>query len=112
MLDLLCEDIVHEVNQGKERHGKILFGEFLQHMDRCYDEQLTALTFFQSEDPQRFAVEFVVEGTYKKTDDGLPEAKQQKYSLPAASFLTIKNGWIGKVVTYYNLPKWVELVSR
>lgn len=112
MLDLLSEDIIHEVNQGKERHGKVLFSDFLQHMDRCYDEQLTDLTFYQCEDPQKFAIEFLVEGTYKKTDEGLPEAKQQKYSIPAASFITIKNCQIRKVVTYYNLPKWIDLVSR
>lgn len=111
MLNTLSENIIHEVNQGKERHGKKLFADFLQHMDTCYDENLTEIFIYQTQDPSRIAAEFIVNGTYKRTDSGLPEARNQKYSLPAAAFFTIKNEKIEKIVTYYNLPKWVELVS-
>lgn len=111
MLNTLSENIIHEVNQGKERQGKKLFADFLQHMDTCYDENLTEIFIYQTQDPTRIAAEFIVNGTYKKTDSGLPEARNQKYSLPAAAFFTIKNEKIEKIVTYYNLPKWVELVS-
>lgn len=111
MLNALSENIIHEVNQGKERHGKPLFSEFLKHMDVCYDENLTHITLYQTKDPNKIAAEFIVNGTYKKTDSDLPEAKNQKYSLPAAAFFTLNNDKIEKIVTYYNLPKWIELVS-
>lgn len=110
MLDLLSEDIRHDANQGDSRVGKELFREFLAHMDRCYDETLTEMLFFAEPTDQRVAVEFVVNGTYKSTDEGLPEATGQKYVLPAGAFLDVKDGKISRVTTYYNLPLWEKMV--
>lgn len=110
MLDLLSEDIRHDANQGDSRVGKELFREFLAHMDRCYDETLTEMVFFAEPTDQRVAVEFVVNGTYKSTDEGLPEATGQKYVLPAGAFLDVKDGKISRVTTYYNLPLWEKMV--
>jgi len=45
------------------------------------------------------------------TDPGLPEAKGQKYVLPAGSFFTLRNGKIARVTTYYNLQEWIRQVS-
>ncbi len=110
MLDLLGEDIRHDANQGDSRVGKELFREFLAHMDRCYDETLTEMVFFAEPADQRVAVEFIVNGTYKSTDEGLPEATGQKYVLPAGAFLDVKDGKISRVTTYYNLPLWEKMV--
>jgi steroid delta-isomerase-like uncharacterized protein len=111
MLDLLHPDIKHEANQGDTRIGKALFTEFLAHMERCYDEQLTDMVFFSEPSNQRVAVEFVVNGTYISTDSDLPEAKGQQYVLPAGAFLEVTDGKIARVTTYYNLPLWMEMVS-
>lgn len=112
MLDLLHDEIRHDANQGDARHGKQLFTEFLAHMDRCYAEILTDMVFFAEPTDSRVAVEFVVNGTYKSTDGDLPEAKGQKYILPAGAFLELKEGKISRVTTYYNLPYWMEQVSK
>jgi len=45
------------------------------------------------------------------TDEGLPEAKGQRYSLPAGSFLTLRDGRITRITTYYNLADWMRQVS-
>ncbi len=111
MLSLLHPDIRHEANQGDVRIGLAQFEAFLEKMDECYDETLTELVFFTSADPTRIAVEFVVNGVYKKNDDGLPPAQNQAYVLPAGAFLTVENGKITRVTTYYNLTLWMELVS-
>ncbi|MFN6086429.1 MAG: nuclear transport factor 2 family protein [Fluviicola sp.] len=111
MLDLLHPDVKHEANQGDTRVGKQLFTEFLAHMDTCYDEKLTDMVFFSEESNTRVAVEFVVNGIYKSTDSDLPEAKGQKYVLPAGAFLEIKDGLIYRITTYNNLPLWMELVE-
>ena len=112
MLDLLSEDVAHHVNEGKIRRGKALFAEFNAHMTRCYRENLTDLVVFASEDGSRAAAEFVVNGTYLATDDGLPEAKGQQYVLPAGSFFSLDEGKITRVTTYYNLADWLAQVSR
>ena len=60
----------------------------------------------------RAAAEFVVNGTYLKTDEGLPEAKGQTYRLPAGTFFTIRDGKIARVTTYYNLSDWMRQVGQ
>ena len=112
MLSLLHPEVRHEPNQGEPRIGIELFTEFLQHMDESYEETLTEMVFFDEPTGERVAVEFVVNGIYKKGEEGLPEAHNQTYILPAAAFLGLKDGKISRVTTYYNLPLWIQLVSE
>lgn len=111
MLALLDENIRHEPNQGEARIGRALYEQFLQHMDETYEEELTDLVFMSEATGTRFACEFVVNGVYKKNEEGLPPARNQTYVLPAGAFLEVKNGKITRVTTYYNLPLWIQLVS-
>ncbi|WP_235865431.1 ketosteroid isomerase-related protein [Alloyangia mangrovi] len=111
MLELLSADIAHHVNEGQIRSGKTKFAEFCAHMSHCYDENLTDLVIFEAEGGTRAAAEFTVNGTYLRTDAGLPEAKGQTYHLPAGSFFSLENGKITRVVTYYNLADWIRQVS-
>lgn len=112
MLALLHPEVRHEPNQGEPRIGIELFTEFLRHMDESYEETLTDMFFFVEPTDERVAVEFVVNGIYKKGEEGLPEAHNQTYILPAAAFLGLKDGKISRVTTYYNLPLWIQLVSE
>ena len=111
MISLLHPEIRHESNQGDVRIGIEKFIDFLKKMDECYDENLTDMVFFTEPSNQRIAVEFTVNGIYKKADDDLPPAHNQTYVLPAAAFLELKDGKISRVTTYYNLTLWLELVS-
>lgn len=111
MLDCLAEDVAHDVNQGERRIGKDAFKSFSIHMARCYREELGDMVLFVSEDGNRAAAEYTVRGTYLASDEGLPEAKGQTYSLPAGSFFQIEEGLITRVTTYYNLPEWIRQVS-
>lgn len=111
MQSLLDENVRHEPNQGEPRTGLELFRKFQEHMEKCYEETLTDMVFFSEPAGKRVAVEFVVNGTYKVTDEGLPEATGQKYVLPAAAFLEVSNGKITRITTYYNLPLWESLVG-
>ena len=112
MLAELSEAFVHNVNEGGTRTGKERFAEFGAHMAECYRENLTDIVLFATPDGTRGAAEFVVNGTYLKTDEGLPEAKGQTYRLPAGSFFTIRDGKIARVTTYYNLADWTRQVSQ
>ncbi len=111
MLDCVADDVAHHVNEGLVRVGKEAFAEFCAHMSRCYDETLTDLVVFEAEGGARAAAEFIVNGTYLQTDDGLPQATGQGYRLPAGSFFSVADGRITRVVTYYNLADWVRQVS-
>ncbi|GAB3931358.1 ketosteroid isomerase-related protein [Larkinella terrae] len=111
MLALVSPDIRHEPNQGEARIGIEKFSDFVLHMDESYDETLTDLVFFTEPADRRVAVEFVVNGVYKKAEDGLPAATNQTYVVPAAAFLEVADGKITRVTTYYNLPGWIKAVS-
>ena len=111
MLDCLSDDVVHDVNEGERRRGRALFGEFLQHMERCYREQLRDIVIMTGDVPGRVSAEYVVHGTYVATDEGLPPARGQTYVLPAGSFFEIADGRIRRVTTYYNLRNWIRQVG-
>ena len=112
MLALLHDEIEHHVNEGGIRRGKALFADFNAHMSESYKETLTDRVIFANEAGDRAAAEFVVNGTYLKTDEGLPEAKGQTYRLPAGTFFTIRDGKIARVTTYYNLFDWMRQVGQ
>lgn len=111
MAACVSEDLNHFVNEGDKRGGRKAFAEFIAHMDECYDERLTDIVIMPSADDTRAAAEFIVNGTYKKTDPGLPDARGQKYRLPAGAFFDVKDGEIRRVTTYYNLKEWIRQVS-
>ncbi len=110
-LALLTDDVVHDVNQGERQVGKQAFARFMEHMNRCYRERLTDMVVMASEDGTRAAAEFVVNGEYLATDEGLPEAKGQTYRLPAGAFFDIRDGKVARVANYYNLNDWIAQVG-
>jgi steroid delta-isomerase-like uncharacterized protein len=111
MLDCVAEDVEHRVNEGGVRRGRAKFAEFCSHMGVSYREELKDMVIFASDDGTRGAAEFVVHGEYLQTDPGLPEAKGQRYILPAGGFFDIKDGKIARVTTFYNLNDWIAQVS-
>ena len=112
MIACLDPDVAHHVNEGAIRVGHDKFRAFCAHMDRCYSENLTDIVVMANADGTRAAAEFIVNGTYKETDEGLPEARGQTYRLPAGGFFSVEHGRITRVVTYYNLADWTAQVSR
>ena len=111
MLAELTENVAHHVNEGQIRTGKAQFKAFCMHMNVSYRENLTDLVVLSNADHTRGAAEYIVNGTYLKTDAWLPEARGQSYKLPAGSFFELENGKISRVTTYYNLADWTAQVT-
>lgn len=111
MLACVTEDLEHHVNQGAVRRGKAAFAEFCAHMGARYREELRDMVILVADDGTRAAAEFTVHGQYLATDPGLPEARGQRYVLPAGSFFALRDGRIARVTTYYNLQDWIAQVS-
>ncbi|MFN3455220.1 MAG: nuclear transport factor 2 family protein [Pseudobdellovibrio sp.] len=111
MLSFLHHNVEHEINQGKTETGVDIFTQFMKHMDECYKEELKNMTFFVGDKAHKIAAEFDVHGTYLKTDGKLPEAKGQKYVIRAGAFIDIEDSKIKRISTYYNLPRWIEMVK-
>ncbi len=111
MLDCVTDEVEHRVNEGGIRRGREKFAEFCSHMGVSYRETLKDMVIFVNDDATRGAAEFVVHGEYLQTDPGLPEAKGQRYILPAGAFFDLRDGKIARVTTFYNLSDWVAQVS-
>jgi steroid delta-isomerase-like uncharacterized protein len=110
-LDLLTDDVAHDINQGERQTGKDTFRSFMDKMNRCYRERLTDIVIMESADGTRGAAEFTVNGEYLATDEGLPEAAGQKYVLPAGAFFEIRDGKVARISNYYNLNDWIAQVG-
>lgn len=111
MLALLHTDVVHDINQGERQKGKATFTKFMEGMNRHYDENLTNMVIMASTDGRRASAEFICNGTYLSTAEGLPPAKGQKYSLPVGAFFDVQDGLITRVTNYYNLQEWIDQVN-
>lgn len=111
MLALLTEDVAHDVNQGGREVGREAFAAFMARMDRAYRERLADIVVMATPDGSRAAAEFIVHGEYLATDEGLPEARGQRYVLPAGAFYDIRDGRIARVTMHYNLQDWIAQVS-
>jgi steroid delta-isomerase-like uncharacterized protein len=112
MVDLVTEDVIHDVNQGERRIGRSRFHAFCARMAHHYDETVSDLQILVSDDSTRAAAEFNVAGLYKEMEPGLPTATGQKYALPAGAFFVVRRGLIGRVTTYYNLTDWIMQVGN
>ncbi|TDU27979.1 steroid delta-isomerase-like uncharacterized protein [Panacagrimonas perspica] len=110
-LDMLTDDVIHDVNQSGREVGREVFGQFMQRMNRCYSEQIADIAIMVAPGGARAAVEFTVLGTYLKTDEGLPEATGQTYKLPGGAFFDIRGGKVARVTNYYNLQDWLRQVG-
>lgn len=110
-LALLADDVVHDISQGGREIGKDAFRRFLAHMDRCYSERVVDLAIMTSADGRRAAAEFVIEGTYKATDEGLPPASGQRYRLPVGAFFETRDGRVARISNHYNLKDWLRQVG-
>src|SRR5262245_59670160 len=79
MLVLLTDDIAYDLNQGVREVGREAFRVFMTRMDRSYSEQLHDIVVMAHPGGTRAAAEYVVHGTYKSDDAGLPKATGQTY---------------------------------
>lgn len=111
-LNLLTDDVVHDVNQGGREVGKQKFRAFLERMNRSYEEKIIDLFVMTNADGSRAAAEFTVLGVYLESDDGLPPAEGQRYSLPAGAFFEIRGGKVARISNTYNLNDWIRQVGK
>lgn len=110
-LNLLDAEVVHDINQGDTEIGIQAFTQFMARMSDAYEETIKDLLIMTTPDGKRAAAEFIVLGTYKKTDKDLPTAHQQTYELRCGAFFEIKNNKISRVTNYYNMQHWLNQVE-
>jgi steroid delta-isomerase-like uncharacterized protein len=110
MCSFLAEGVAHDLNQGGREIGRATFRAFLDRMNRSYRERLRDIVIMAGPNG-RVGAEYVVEGTYLASDEGLPPATGQTYTLPGGAFFEIEGGAIARVTNYYNLQDWLKQVG-
>lgn len=111
MLELLADEVVHDLSQGPRETGREAFAAFLDEMARCYRERLDDIVVMAGADGRRAAAEYTVDGVYLATQPGLPEAHGQRYRLPGGAFFEIRDGRIARISNHYNLGDWLAQVG-
>jgi steroid delta-isomerase-like uncharacterized protein len=109
MCAVLAEDVVHDLNQSNREIGRAAFGAFLARMNTSYRERLRDIVVMG--EAGRLAAEYIVEGEYLATDEGLPPATGQRYTLPGGAFFEVRDRLIRRVTNYYNLQDWLRQVG-
>lgn len=110
-VSLVAENVVHDINEGRREIGRSTFAAFMTQMNTSYAERLSDIVVMANADGTRAASEFIVHGTYLKSDVGLPEARGQTYELPAGAFFEIRDGEIARITNYYSLSQWIAQVG-
>jgi steroid delta-isomerase-like uncharacterized protein len=111
-LDLLTDDVQHDINQSGREVGKPAFAAFMAEMNRCYREKLADIVILTDASGTRASAEYTVHGEYLVAGHGMPPAHGQKYVLPGGAFFTLRDGKVARVTNYYNLPDWLAQVSK
>lgn len=110
MCALVTDDVAHDLNQAGREVGAAAFRVFLDRMAHSYKEQLRDIVVLGN-GAGRVAAEYVVDGEYLATDQGLPPARGQRYSLPGGAFFELRGERIARVTNYYNLADWLRQVA-
>lgn len=112
LFSLLHPEVIHDINQGKRTIGIEKFKSFMAHMRQCYRETCSHIHILTDETLGRGSAEFIVQGSYLKSDGKLPPAHGQNYELPVGTFFTCDKGLITRITCYYNLAEWLEIISK
>lgn len=110
-LDLLTDDVIHEISQGESQQSKETFRKFLHHMNTCYDERAYNIAIMVNEDGSRAAAEFMLDGKYLANDGNLPDAHGQPYILRVGAFFEIRDGKVARIANHYNIKDWLTQIS-
>lgn len=111
-LELLDDDVCHDINQGGCEYGKDKFAKFMIHMNRCYAEKANDIKIMVNSEGTHVAAKFYIDGKYLQTDGNLPLAREQPYRLLVGAFFEISNNKITRVTNYYNMQDWLKQVRN
>jgi steroid delta-isomerase-like uncharacterized protein len=112
-LNLLTDDVVHDISQGGREAGKAAFRKFLEGMNGAYEETAKDLVVMTEPSGTRAAAEFTIDGTYLKADGAdMPAAKGQSYTLRVGAFFEIRDGRVARISNHYNFKDWLRQVAK
>jgi steroid delta-isomerase-like uncharacterized protein len=110
-INLLSDDVVHEINQASTENGKEKFKIFMEDQFSHGKIEIKDMIILTSKDGKYASSRFICSGTYAKSVEGYPPAKGQHWEIPVVSFFKINNGKISQVGVYYNAKEFEKQIS-
>lgn len=110
-LNLLSEDVVHEINQGDTEVGKSKFKTFMEQQFSYGEIEINDLIILSSQDGKYGFSRYLCSGKHVKNVEGYPPATGQHWKIPVVTYFTINNNKISHVAVYYNQKDWINQVS-
>ncbi|MBC7658330.1 MAG: nuclear transport factor 2 family protein [Chitinophagaceae bacterium] len=110
ILDLLDESVVHDTVHLQAETGKKAYESFLNRQAECYQEHVHDVVIMINDEGTHGAAEYLVTGTYRKTDLGQLPARGQVYTIRAGAFFQFNGDKISRVTSYHNLQEWLDKI--
>ena len=104
------DDIVMEFSEGTFVRGREDCRAFWQYYLGNYHMHVVHMNIIPEGDTA--AVEAALELTYHTTKPGMPEACGQKVTIPAAVFVTLRDGKVQRSRFVYSLADWMRIFQE
>jgi steroid delta-isomerase-like uncharacterized protein len=111
VLALVGDDVAYDPPHGHRSVGRDSVETALIHRFRCFRETLSDLVVMVAGDGFRASVEYTARGTYDASDDGLPAASGQSYSVAGILVVEVDDGRITRITDHRNTSLWAAALS-
>ena len=107
ILDLLHDNVVHDLGQSRREFGKVAFARFMEHTKARCQKHIFDIEIMTNDDGSRAAAEFIILGSYL-IDGQCPESTPgQTFRVPGGAFFEIHDGKIARISSYCGLQEWL-----
>ena len=101
LLELVHDDLVHDIGTCRREVGKRAFARFLATKNALYDEHVYELDLLISPDGSHAAAEYTVLGfMLVEGDANVPLSPGETYRVGAGTFFHIRDGLISRISSY------------
>lgn len=109
---LLAPDIVYDPAHGGRTVGRDAFRRAMAEQASSLAAVFADRALMVAAEGHRAAVECTMRGVYRRSLDGLPEARGQSFSLPAGVFFELENGRIARVSIFVRERDWLQQLGN
>lgn len=109
---MLTEDAAYDDGHGGRTLDRENIRDALIARASSLDERHGDRLFMTSDDGRRVAVEVTLRGTYERSVAGLPEARGQRYSVPACLVFSLNGDKVEGITRYIDFTEWERALRR
>lgn len=113
ILELCTDNVINDLNQGDSQEGIAKLKDYLLTAWSHFDEKVSHLDIMTNQDQSNIATEYLVNGKYYNTKEGLFPSTNQVYEIKCTSLFKFDDsGKISRITRYYNAKQWIDMVKN